>query len=380
MSGNELSPAAGWEFLQNFQAITPRQDLGSQVESAVETGLIENPYSDSGSLPFVMPKLYSTEMNTQQPSYTPSLILKSAIRTMYVQYAPNSTFATVQHVPLSLLSRFGTEQIVESRALSGATVASSYKAPQPFASVYCLENIIDGSNDTRPITFPETYVIGCTVSECNKGYHPYANTLRGYINTTRLTRQQVWEEGRSNLPGRILWIDDMETNHQSQPVLLGAVIVQPDRCGANSNLLAISACVVGARWANTTAYTKGFMKGNYRGSLATASATGPVENDFSIQSLHTIPDWSQPSVKLSKAWAESLDAITGSNNRTVVQNLLQPIITGTYNCSGEEEPQDLYPQIFNRNWEHERIIATLVANGMSHAAGPVEDWHYEGKK
>lgn len=94
-------------------------------------------------------------------------------------------------------------------------------------------------------------------------------------------------------------------------------------------------------------------------------------------SLSTAPNWTQKPVLLSKQWAESLNPKTSTQNQTVADNLLRTLPVTDNICpeNGSYPPYtsvELRPQ--NRPFMHEVLVASLVANGMSYAAGTTEEW------
>src|SRR5436190_3978561 len=202
---NELSPAAGWEYLQNLPPIGADQD----TETGLEPEEI-NLGNSEGTTRYVMPKLYSVQL----PTYTPWQFSNSqgrlVTRTLYVQYAPNSTFATVQHVPIALALCSASYQFDEyvTQYLNdrpGADVAS-IEMPQAYASAFCELNSIMGENDTRPIQFPDSYVAGCG-DEC---YDYNLLNRAGVTNYTAITRRQIWDQAKNHPQGRILWVDGIK--------------------------------------------------------------------------------------------------------------------------------------------------------------------------
>jgi len=172
--GNELSPAAGWEYLQNLPAEDRDTVQGFQRE------LKE----------YIMPKLYSTQPTTYTP-YTPNDVFHSqrtsVKRTLYVQYAPNGTFATVQHIPIAFALKNARLPQLDRNKQARANIAS-IEMPQAYTSVFCELNAIRGEADTRPIVFPNTYIA--------RGDEESESWLNGadVINYTAVTRRQIWDE------------------------------------------------------------------------------------------------------------------------------------------------------------------------------------------
>ncbi len=178
--------------------------------------------------------------------------------------------------------------------------------------------------------------------------------------------------------GRIIWTDDIRVSSPVAGAALGAMVVHPEFCGVNHTFLTMSACMVGPRWANTTSY----INEAYKGECGFHGNT--VENAISLQLPSVLPRWSQPSVKFSRAWAESLNPVINVQNRTVADNLLRLLPITSDICPMDDSYSiidgDLPDDVIHRPFMHERLIASLVANGMSHAAGGIaqlESPYYE---
>jgi hypothetical protein len=367
-TANDISVAAGWEYLQNLPIVgeDPTKEAASQqgLGEDTQTGL-QTEYGES-TQELVMPALYSTQFITYG-------ILgfgeeQMATRTMYLQFAPNSTFATIQHIPVALALQTASLQFSEN----GATDTASIEMPQAYVSVVCELNSILNENDTRPIQFPNTYVAGCGGDQnfCDAPYgQGYLNT-GGVTNYTAITRKQIWRQAMEDPQGRIIWVEGIKVSSPVPGTALGAIVVQPELCRTDHPFLTTSACVVGARWANTTSQLQETRDIN-------SDSVGAIQNPLSPQSLSTLPLWSEPSLAISKAWAESLNTLTGVQNRTVADNLLRwmPVTdnicptNGSYTTS--EETLQFVP---TRPFMHERLLASLIANGMSHAAGATQIW------
>lgn len=362
---NELSPAAGWQNLANLPAVGDFSNT-SDIEST-QTGLQQQSVridASSGTVIEVMPKIYSTQLQT----YGQDIV----IRTLYVQYAPNSTFATTQSVPVALaLANAASTFVTDLGDRPGIDIASIEMA-QPFASVFCQLNSIMDDNDSRPIQFPNTYIAGCGSEEDCANSHVLNKA--GVTTYTAITRRQIWDQAKINPQGRIIWVDGTDVSSSVPGAALGAIVVQPEFCKTTSTFLTTSACMIGGRWANTTSFLQGSSDG------LNAMTAGVVENFVSPQSPSTLPQWSLPSVKLSKAWAESLSPLTDIQNRTVADNLLRLLPVTTNVCPPDGSYPDKLPQIQHhdsRPFMHERLLASLVANGMSHAAGATELWQWD---
>jgi hypothetical protein len=356
---------------------------------------------------FVMPNLYSVNIAATNGPLNTSYPQWGIMRQMAVQYAPNSTFATIQHAPVAatlfqagsdLQSNFWTLHMKNHPGNALAII----KMPQPVTSTLCKLNTILHENDTRPIQFPDTYVAGCLGDPfCAEGdILTYLNIGWGTTNYTGITRNQLWNQAKDSKEGRIIWVDNVRVKSPVNGEALGAIVVQPDFCESSANFtikkfLTVSACVVGGVWSNltTTLLTDPDSDSNAVLSVPASS--------IRTTTFGNMTEWSHDPVKMSKIWAESLNTVTDVQNRTVADNLLRwmPVtsnlcpLNGTYSsaisgnggcadqvklpdgsCPGDNE------NAYKRPFMHEALISSLVANGMSHAADGIELWTYSSGK
>ena len=372
---NELSPAAGWQYLQNLPTVggDPITNLdnpdnyiqvaspGMHGDQGTQTGL---QYYDSVSgEEYVMPKIYLTPVIAYGK---PNTLDDEVDRTMYLQYAPNSTFATTQSVPIALALRAASSQMTlytdDGQRTSGV---SSIDMPQPFVSVYCQPNPIMGAKVTRPIQFPDTYVANCG----SESMYSDGNMLNpsGLTNISTTTRQDISDQWKRNPEGRIIWIDDVDIRSPVQGRALGAIVMQPELCMASKQYLMTSACVIGARWANSTSFLQEPFGSTSSDGLVDG---GTAVNSLSSESLSSLPQWSQPSITLSAICPQSLSPMTDVQNRSVADNLLRLTVATANIClPNGSYTSDQSGNSQSRPFMHERLLASLVANGMSHAAG-----------
>jgi hypothetical protein len=363
-----------WENLQRLPSIDGSQDIAT----GWQTKMVAIDATSSTEIS-VMPPLYSVNIEN---GYV-------ANRQLYVQYAPNSTFASIQHFPVaaamyqasSLFEGFLPRPgLVENQP---GTVISSIKMPQPVVSVLCNMNSITDENDTRPIQFPNTYIAGCGglwrgVDECSYYMPPPLNTGWATTNYTGISRNQIWNQAKDFGEGRIIWVDDIPVQGPTG-LALGAIVVQPQVCGTatNKTFLTTSACVIAGVWANATTTAQ-----------MDSSSSFSAQSSFDPTTFGNLSEWSRPPVKLSKAWAESLNPLTGMENRTVADNLLRwmPVtknlcpLNGDFEIATEDgsypENTDDYRFADTRPFMHEALLASLVANGMSYAADNASRYRY----
>lgn len=244
--------------------------------------------------------------------------------TLYLQYAPNSTLATTQLccVFRALWRAASFEQ----------NVVANTEVPQPFVSTLCRLNTIMGENDTRPLEFPDAYIM-------SEDY--------GINNYTAITRKQIWNQHRSQRKGQIIWVDDIAFSSGRG---LGALLIQPELCKNGQSYLSVSVCAVGAQWFNTAAYFNQF----------------PVTNNLTLTFVNTLPTWSQHALFISKSWANHITSTIGYQNQTIAHNLLSSLLLRIDVCPWIGS----YPSgLKTRPYTHEGLLSSLIANVMSKLGG-----------
>ncbi|KAF7182459.1 hypothetical protein CNMCM7691_002029 [Aspergillus felis] len=318
---NEQSPAIGWEYLRDLPSV------GQDQPTLVGTQEVFKDLGDGyGKSVEEMPPLYSVDLLTLVPR-TQSLS-ETFTRTLYVQFAPNGTVATVQQVPIAAgLSRAVISSLagVNNPATAGE---ASIRIAHPVVSTICMLNAIMDENDTRSIQFPVTYLAAnATAVETT----PY----------TKITRRQLWDQVQNQGQGQILWVDDVPFSTERT---VGAIVVQPDLCDNGQKYIMV---------ATNGSATKFDQR---------------VESLLPRDFLNALPAWPPHAVSISKNWANSITTQIGNQNRTVADNLLRSLLL-TENVCPVNGSYPLYSPA-PRPMMHEAIVSSLVANGMSHAAGP----------
>ncbi|PGH17191.1 hypothetical protein AJ79_01329 [Helicocarpus griseus UAMH5409] len=328
----EQSPAIGWQYLSALPSVG--------LDQSTETGLWG-----------AYPPLYPVEI--------PTLIGSKGMhenfrRTLYVQFAPGGSIATVQHVPTAAaLSRAG-RWTLESYT-KAATGQSHAEMPQPFTSTICLLNPITSKEDARPLEFPDSYFTSDT-------------SKVGKTTYTTITRQQLWEESRNATEGHIIWLDDIPSAADGA---LGALIIQPSFCTNGKEYLSTSACLVGGQYAPARSHLH-FT----RNTLDSDSSSGyRVENNLSKTFILALPSWPTNRTPLKVPWTQSITSAAAHQNRTVAHNILStlPLTDNLCPPNGSYESWDnpamSQPTHRTRPLTHESLLSALVANGMSHATG-----------
>jgi hypothetical protein len=338
-SENEQSPAIGWEYLRGLPSVG--EDQPTLVGTQEVNKDLGNGYGKSVE---EMPPLYPLDLLTVVPR-TLSVFDKFA-RTLYVQYAPNGTVATVQQVPVAAgLSRAVISSLagVNNAATTGE---ASIRIAHPLVSTICVLNAIMDENDNRSIQFPVTYL---ATNASGVETAPYTN----------ITRRQLWDQVQNQGQGQVIWVDDAPFSTERT---LGAIVVQPDLCDNGQKYISMSACAVSGQWANITS------------RIVVAANASTTMFDYRVESLlprdflNALPAWPLHAVSISKSWANSITSQIGNQNRTVADNLLRSLLL-TDNVCPVNGSYPLYLSA-SRPMMHESIISSLVANGMSHAAGP----------
>lgn len=298
-----------------------------------------------------MPPLYQVDLPTVVTSAETSS--DTFLRTLYVQYAPNGTVATVPQVPvvagLSMVAKRSLVD-VDNRATTGE---ARIQIAHPFVSSVCVLNAIMNETDTRPLLFPATFL---------SADDAWLDDTVLYHN---ITRQQLWTQSQDRGQGQIIWVDDVSF---STDRTLGAIVVQPDLCDNGQTYLSASMCAVSGLWANTTSRMT---------SLSNASIDNfgmRAETLISSDFVNTLPSstWQGNAISLSKEWADSITSQISSQNRTVADNLLRSLLLTDNLCPKNGDYYSSSNYIGSRPMMHEAIVSGLVANGMSHATGPFQ--------
>ncbi|EEA26321.1 hypothetical protein PMAA_073960 [Talaromyces marneffei ATCC 18224] len=349
IEANEQSPAIGWEYLRGLPSVGPDRSTLVGIQSVNQD--LGNGYAKSV---YEMPPLYSVDL----PTITPHAETRSETftRTLYVQYAPNSTVATVQQAPVAAgLSMAAVRSLgeVDYRATTGE---ARIQIAHPFVSSICVLNAIMNENDTRALKFPAAFLASNDATE--------VDTVT-YIN---ITRQQLWAQMLDQGQGQIIWVDDVSF---SVDRTLGAIVVQSGLCDNGQKYLSASTCAVSGLWANMTSRMTVTSLINASTTMFDNRAETLVSSDF----LNTLPTtlWQADAVALSKEWANSITSQISNQNRTVADNLLRSLlltenvcpVNGSYTLNSAN-------LLSSRPMMHEALVSALVANGMSHATGPFE--------
>ncbi|EED22198.1 hypothetical protein TSTA_094440 [Talaromyces stipitatus ATCC 10500] len=334
---NAQSPAIGWEYLRNLPSVG--QDQLTLVGLQMATEDLGN---GNGRSYDVMPPLYTVDV-LNNIWYTLSYYDR-IIRTLSVQYAPNSTVATVQQVPVA--AGLSTAAYNALRAVPGeaARGQASIQIAHPFVSSICMLNPVMNESDTRAIEFPATFL---STNATGVDTIPYTN----------ITRQQLWHQVQDQGEGQIIWVDNVSFSTERT---LGAIVVQPDFCDNGQKYLSMSACAVSGLWADMTAQI-----------FVTTTHDKRAESLISRDYLNTLPPAaSWPAVSISKEWANSITSQIANQNRTVADNLLRSLLLTEVVCpvNGSYTTNSTMSDAY-RPMMHEAIISSLIANGMSYAVG-----------
>jgi hypothetical protein len=315
-----------------------------------------------------MPRVYSLDILTLSPFYLDS---SHALRRLYLQFAPNSTFAAIPQAHISLAQ---ANMYPQSNGVNGIT---SIKSQVPHSSVICARNTIRDGNDTRVLQFPDRSVAGCSVDEAEAEYG--CGFTNGYIpvNYTKITRQQIWDEFNKSQMGRVIWVDGKEIG---PAVGIGAIVVHPQMCTQENNTyLSVSSCAVSGAWSKRTQQLKSALAGN---------ESYVVETMLTPTSFSSMTEWAGSTVDFSTAWAESLNPLTGVQNSTVIDNVLRrmPMTKSICTIDDTTYARDIngvdQENRLGLNWPtrkmHEVLLAALVVNGMSNTGKNIRMWRPYG--
>lgn len=325
----------------------------------------------------VMPTLYSSTILERSSALDPFLY-KYAMesRTMYLQYAPNATIATIPQI-------FATSSLLRAyNYFPGQPTGMVYPSvistnlPQAYVSTVCELNTIMGEDDNRPIHFPDSYFADFFHNEASYlEKYPVLNVPNTTDRTT-ISRRNIFEQNIQSRRGRIIWVDGgVEVASPIPGATPAAIVVHPEPCrSVNSSVfLSVSACVLGAQWANTTVTYTRTKQYDERGKL---------ENELTPESLVFTSSWRNTSqlINMPAEWTNTtvgltrIFNLTRDTDRLYHSSSIEPIrienaadkllkslpmtdiicpVNGTY--SGNHRPV-----------MHEAVLSTLVANAISY--------------
>ncbi|EGE02541.1 hypothetical protein TEQG_01575 [Trichophyton equinum CBS 127.97] len=325
----------------------------------------------------VMPTLYSSTILERSSALDPFLY-KYAMgsRTMYLQYAPNATIATIPQI-------FATSSLLRAyNYFPGQPTGMFYPSvistnlPQAYVSTVCELNTIMGEDDNRPIHFPDSYFADFFHNETSYlEKYPVLNVPNTTDRTT-ISRKNIFEQNIQSRRGRIIWVDGgVEVASPIPGATPAAIVVHPEPCRSvnGSVFLSVSACVLGAQWANTTVTYTRTKQYDERGKL---------ENELTPESLVFTPSWRNTSqlINMPAEWTNTtvgltrIFNLTQDTDRLYHSSSIEPIrienaadkllkslpmtdiiclVNGTY--SGNHRPV-----------MHEAVLSTLVANAISY--------------
>lgn len=266
-------------------------------------------------------------------------------RTLYLQYAPNGTLATMQLSFIVSALAYGINGRFSSQ--NDLTTFGSAKAPQPFVSTLCHLNSIMGENDTRPLEFPDSYMI----SGDDEDYR--------ISNYTAIARKQIWDQHSNQRTGQVIWVDDITFSSGRG---LGALVIQPDMCDNGASYVGVSACAVGAQWVNISTHMENTLA---------------AQNRLSPTFVNSLPTWPQHALFMSKAWANNLTSTIGYQNQTVAHNLLSSLLLTDNICPKDGKYSHNTNMMLKRPFVHEGLISSLIANAMSRLGGDATTYPQE---
>lgn len=325
----------------------------------------------------VMPTLYPSTILERSSALDPFLYNYAiGSRTMYLQYAPNATIATVPQIfaTSSLLRAYNYFPGQPTGRFFPSIISANL--PQSYVSTVCELNTIMGEDDNRPIHFPDSYFADFFYNETSYlEQYPVLNIPNTTARTT-ISRKDIWEQNIQSRRGRIIWVDGgVEVASPIPGTTPAAIVVHPEPCRSvnGSAFLSVSACVLGARWTNTTVkYTR----------TKQYDKKARLENELTPDSLIFTPDWRDTSqlINMPAEWTNTTVGVTRIFNLTretdrlyhspsiepirienAADKLLKSLpmtdiicpVNGTY--SGNHRPV-----------MHEAVLSTLVANAISY--------------
>ena len=238
---------------------------------------------------------------------------------------------------------------------------------QPFADAVCEVDYIHGASDTRPVVFPLLY---------NANHASAADTTMTLYNGYKIpaiTYPNLSREALLNISGdsaryRLRWVDLPQNLFNGSSI--GAIVFVPNEwieaSGAayapyTNDSQTIFICNVAAGWGKTLL---SFQIRDYDTVTSTISSNGRVrgsghvgapvqtENDNDIIAFK-YPEYPQRSINITRQWAQFLDPVVRSANRTVFDMIMQY--------------QTVYPGVLGTGIASDTLV-NMIVNGLARTA------------
>ena len=322
-------PSSEWESIREFLALSSSEEPVNyqEIYSAVE----EPTYffvSSKGSQrqqslsqievydPYRAPLVSTTQMVATADALTTTSAL-------WYQSLVNVTQNSGHGSPLS-------DQLNSVHALDGDSF-------QGFTSGSCLSEAFHNTTDTNPVAFPFLYLVNNpatpTVIKTSNNHNA------SVIVHPSLSPANIFKSARHPFEYQLQWVDLPQPLFNSSSI--GAVIIPPQAVNltsGNGGPQILTLCNLAAGWGSTA------LQENRGGGIASSSVSSTVTNDSSHTfGLHSakganreptgendnteiqffIPGYPQRLINITQEWAQYLDAMVESANRSVFGLLMQ---------------------------------------------------------
>jgi hypothetical protein len=211
---------------------------------------------------------------------------------------------------------------------------------QPFAGMTCNWNDvpIEGSNDTRTISFPQGM---------------YMNTSMAWISFDGVSRSDLWNTPGDITKPRLAFVD--LPGPQFNNVSLGVVILEPR--DPSNNAQEILPCILDVGWGQST-MTLSTGKNGQRGSAAVQSTSfeGPFEENYFTN--YCFPSFPLIHINVTKEWARYMNPTIPEQNTTVF-GALASLLNGGQILSGDSQEK------VNEKGMYAFLITSLLVNALS---------------
>ena len=233
---------------------------------------------------------------------------------------------------------------------------------QPFSLGVCLPDSIQNDTDTRPLALPPL-VDANDPTTANVNITLQNGQVRKAIVLPGLSRADIMSNPGNSSQYRIQWVDLPQPHFSGSSI--GAIVMLPRPV---SNLTApqdVVLCNLAAGWGTTTLQMQQF-----NGGVGTVSSQIPEEfmapgNEAGVRASSTpenadnLANWKynqfpQRPTNITQEWAQYLNPIVRSANRTVFDLIMQEV--GAF-----VEPDIPDPSAGIANW----VIVSLVTNGLA---------------
>ena len=224
---------------------------------------------------------------------------------------------------------------------------------QPFVTTYCAEDVINGTQDMKPLALPLLQSAN-NMSIANTNLEKSGEAIPATV-LSNISRKDIL-----NLPGALTehvlhWVSLKEVGLNGSTI--GAVVRLPRKF--NDSTTGIVLCNIASGWGTTSlqfhtqAGGTGIVSSEIRGGLEPSklpidsSAADPAGEDKSKEFVFDYPKYPQKPIQMTTEWANFLNPYVEAQNSTVFELIMQ-----------QEFLPDIYPTPF------EVALTAMVTNGL----------------